>query len=207
MRELIPTANRWVRPHKEGERSPAVLLLGEPATGGLDRLVDLLTGVGFWVAPLRTAGVSDPAAIADLADWLAEARVLPGADGRVFLCGVGGGATAVFLALGAIPGFSGAVGFFGAILYSSLDDAHPVHPLDLLFGSSVPLQCHFAEEDPHTPRAHIATLRERLGRGVVHQVFVLPGTSSGFFERDSVDVQASLVRARRFFERISRDLQ
>lgn len=61
-----------------------------------------------------------------------------------------------------VPGFSAAVEFYGRIVYSTLSEQKPIQPLDLLFGRTCPLMCHFGTVDPIAPLSHIEELETRL---------------------------------------------
>lgn len=82
----------------------------------------------------------------------------------VWAVGVGHGATVAMMALGAIPGLTGAIALDPLLVYPGLDPRHPAQPLDLLPGVNGPLQVHLGRPDGDLVRdAHVAELRARLG--------------------------------------------
>ncbi len=161
-----------------------VVLLGSPGSWGggraprnappealeLDAAVRLLVSAGFtvvvpdlgWRARGREGeaadGPSDPEAIADVS----AARVLLPEGRPRFVVGVGEGGLHARLAACAVLGLDGAVGFGGRIWYSGVSAQRPIQPLDLLPGLGCALQCHFAEDDPASPPAHVDELERRL---------------------------------------------
>jgi carboxymethylenebutenolidase len=80
-----------------------------------------------------------------------------------------------------VPGFAGAVEFYGRIVYAAITPNKPAQPLDLLLGLSCPLQCHFGEADPVCPPEHVDALERRLaGAPRAAQVHRYPGCGHAF---------------------------
>lgn len=123
------------------------------------------------------ARLVDPEALSDVA----VARKLLGAPGRAFVLGFCVGGLYARMAACAMMGFSGAVEFYGRIVYPTIGPAKPVQPLDLLPGLGCPIQCHFGTDDPIAPPEHVAELEGRLrGRPLATQVFRYPGCGHAF---------------------------
>lgn len=85
------------------------------------------------------------------------------------------------MASAVVPGFSAAVEFYGRIIYPTLSEQKPIQPLDLLFGRTCPLQCHFGSADPIAPLSHIDELEARLASQLSPaRVFRYSGCGHGF---------------------------
>lgn len=203
----MDTARGWSGPGtrvqvvRAGTPRGAVVLV--PDVGGVDDTLrdaaERLAGLGWDVAVpdlwWRTGGPPPPAddddgeaaeaLVADydaLADIAAARDALPPERPR-FLVGFGLGGLYARMAACVVFGFSGAVEFYGRIVYPTITPRKPAQPLDLLPGLSCPLQCHFGEDDPVAPLAHVAQLEERLaGLSQPTMVFTYPGCAHGFLD-------------------------
>ena len=84
-----------------------------------------------------------------------------------------------------LQGFSGAVEFYGRIVYPTITPKKPAQPLDLLPGLSCPYQGHFGDADPIAPPEHVDELERRLMRSrFASQVFRYPGRGHAFLNTD-----------------------
>jgi carboxymethylenebutenolidase len=80
-----------------------------------------------------------------------------------------------------VPGFSGAVEFYGRIRYGALTPKKPAQPLDLVPGLACPLLCHFGDADPVAPIEDVRELARRLqATSVTALVHVYPGCGHAF---------------------------
>ncbi|MFN7146920.1 MAG: hypothetical protein ACK4YP_24305 [Myxococcota bacterium] len=136
------------------------------------------------------ASPSDPGAAEGPADAvaiaaIAAARDLLPAAGPRFVVGVGAGGLYARLAGCAILGLDGVVAFGGRVRYAGVSARRPIQPLDLLPGLGCALQCHFRDDDPETPPAHVDELERRLA-GVSRgwQVFRYPASRGGADRHD-----------------------
>lgn len=136
--------------------------------------------------------LSDGQALADVA----AARDVLAPERPRFVLGFCVGGLYARMAACALTGFTGAVEFYGRIVYSRITPAKPAQPLDLLPGLSCPLLSHFGEEDPVAPMHNVADLERRLAaQEQPWQVFTYPGCGHGFMnpERPAWDGEAAEV--------------
>lgn len=185
-----------------GEARGGVVLI--PEVFGVDEVLrewaGRLADVGYVVAlpdlwwrqggppPLGTPD-EIAAAVASLADFDALADVAAARDALPcglprFVMGFCVGGLYARMSACVVPGFRGAVEFYGRIVYPTITPRKPAQPLDLLLGLSCPLQCHYGEEDPVAPLEHVSRLEERLA-GLPHfaSVFTYPGCGHAFLNR------------------------
>lgn len=112
------------------------------------------------------------------------------------------------MASAVVPGFVGAVEFYGRIVYPTLSEKKPIQPLDLLFGRSCPLLAHFGTLDPIAPLAHIDGLEARLAnQAAAARVYRYPGCGHGFMnaQRPGWNAEAAQLawsRTERFLDEV-----
>jgi carboxymethylenebutenolidase len=194
------------RPDAPG-RHPAVVL-GMEATG-LNRLIRRLGAqlaehgyVAFVPDYYRGGGPDDPEDLTDIAGIMAHVGALDfvaathdvhdaidhvrGLDAvdptRIATWGYCTGATLTLLATCTRRDLSASVLFYPSQpWFDALDRAHPVHPVDLLWGAACPVQLLYGDEDVVMSAAQLADVRDRLERwGVDHEVQVYAGAGHAF---------------------------
>ena len=119
----------------------------------------------------------------DVHDALDHVRALDAVDpGRVAVWGYCTGATIVLLAACTRRDLAAAVLFYPSQpWFEQLDAAHPVHPVDLLWGLACPVLVLYGDQDVVMSADQLADVRGRLGRwGVDHDVRVYPGAGHAF---------------------------
>jgi carboxymethylenebutenolidase len=84
-----------------------------------------------------------------------------------------------------VPGFAGAVEFYGRVRYGALTPNKPAQPLDLVPGLACPLLCHFGDNDPVAPLEDVRALEARLTElPVTTLVHVYPGCGHAFMNHE-----------------------
>ena len=74
------------------------------------------------------------------------------------------------------------VDFYGRLVYSELDAAKPIQPLELALNLSVPLLAIFGERDASITPEHVERLRRLLTQGAKHfEIVTYPEAGHGFF--------------------------
>lgn len=108
--------------------------------------------------------------------------VLAGVE-RLGVVGFGVGGLVARLSAAALPGFSVAVDFCGRIVYPAITPDKPAQPLDLLPGLRGGLLCHYGEQDPVTPPAHVEELNQRMAfRQLPFSLYLYPNCGRGFYD-------------------------
>jgi carboxymethylenebutenolidase len=212
------------RPDAPG-RFPAVVL-GMEATG-LNRLVHRVGTelaargyVAFVPDYYRGGGPADPEDLTDIAgimahvgalDFVAATRDVHDAidhvrgheavdPSRLAVWGYCTGATLVLLAACTRRDLSAAVLFYPSQpWFEALDRAHPVHPVDLLWGAACPVQILYGDDDVVMSAAQLADVRDRLDRwGVEHELRAYEGAGHAFMaEAEGFHHAAAAERAPR----------
>jgi carboxymethylenebutenolidase len=122
-------------------------------------------------------------ATGDLHAALDHARTLAAVDpSRLAVWGYCTGATLALLAAATRRDLGAEVLFYPSQpWFEALDAAHPVHPVDLLWGLAGPLLLLYGDQDVVMSAAQLADVRDRLERwGVEHEIGVLPGAGHAF---------------------------
>lgn len=112
-----------------------------------------------------------------------HARSLPEVDPeRVVVWGYCTGATLTMLAAALDGRLAGAVWFFPSQpTFAQLDDAHPVHPIDLLWAVRCPVLLLYGDQDGLWAGGTGEEVARRLRRaGVEHRIAVYPGAGHAF---------------------------
>ncbi|HNH49463.1 MAG TPA: dienelactone hydrolase family protein, partial [Myxococcota bacterium] len=145
------------------------------------RLVD----EGYSVAIVGRWNVASDLDLPDHKGLAAVRRGKAGLAGVERLGGIGFGVGGLVarLAASALPGFSVAVDFGGRIVYPSITADKPAQPLDLLPGLRGGLLCHYGEQDPVTPPAHVEELNQRMAfRQLPFSLYLYPNCGRGFYD-------------------------
>lgn len=151
------------------------------------------------------AGVEALADSAALADVRSALGALPAGLPR-FVMGFCIGGLYARMAACTLPGLSGAIEFYGRVIYPGTTPNKPVQPLDLLVGLSCPLQCHFGTEDLVAPPRHVDMLEQRLaGRPFPGQVYRYAGCGHRFMNPrattfNRVAAELAWSRVKRFLD-------
>ena len=202
----VPAPALLFRPRGPG-RHPAVVL-GMEATG-LNRFIrrvgtDLAARgyVAFVPDYYHGSGPHDPEDLTDIAgimvhvgalDFVKATREMHDAidhvgrqsfvnGERIAVWGFCTGATLTMLAACTRRDLAAAVLFYPSQpWFETLDDAHPVHPVDLLWNAACPLQVVYGDADVVMSADQLALVRQRMVRwGIEHEVHVHAGAGHAF---------------------------
>ena len=199
----------------DGAVGGVVLVVPDPLAGPIQHALAFLSqGIA-----LRTVALPPVSEGADLEGLLAatdDGATLAAIDAArievlgelgdlpVWLLGLGYGGTIAMMALGALPGLSGAVVFDPLLVWPQLDARHPAQPLDLLPGIQTALQIHVGEPDGHSVRAcHLDDLRARLGARSSPWWLFAYDRPRGFWAGGDPSASLAWTRAKRLLPRAS----
>lgn len=138
-------------------------------------------------AKARAAGgVADDQVMGDVAASAAFLRAQPGANGKVGVIGFCSGGRQAYLAACRVPDLDAAVDCWGGSVVvddpATLDEMHPVAPIDLTAEMSAPLLGLFGNEDRNPTPAHVDRTEQELERhGKIYEFHRYDGAGHAFF--------------------------